>query len=523
MINKVALNTNNKSYANNNKSNASFKGLGDIVLSGIQVCERNPMLNVAVLDFSTAIIPRTAVESKTNAHAGFEAFRRESSGLLINCMIPGFVALGFGKLFNNHILGNKSDLSTCWAGNKTIDTLADVYNTTEGDCRTKVKESYKKILTDLNGIDGDKTKAFKDFAELDIENTAEKLTEQVFNPNNAGKEVDRIYQSVADTTHITENISLKNAEGKVTKIDGNLKSLFKDSQKFFKGIAKEGFTEKVQVTDYASKAKKLVGAKSIAALAVILPLAASMQYINRKITSKRSGEDGAPIYEDYAKKQTTEQEIYKEKFAPKTKSKDGLLLQKFISIGTMVGVALLSMMKKPSLANLKEMVQFKGQFPTMDQARAISTVTFASRMAVADDKNELAEATLRDVATFSSFYFLGDYAAKGTASLLEKKHGITLLNRPKTLPKDAGILKKIGNWVVNTSMKASDELATTKAKNLRGACQLANLGASLVLLGILIPLYGRHQTKVKHDRDKKFQSSMQNYAIDNNLAKQTIK
>ena len=522
MINKIALNTNNKSYAKNTKPNTSFKGIGDIVLSGIQVCERNPMLNVAVLDFSTAIIPRTAVESKTNAHAGFEAFRRESSGLLINCMIPGFIALGFGKLFNNHIMGQKSDLSSCWAGNKTIDTLADIYNKTEGDCRTKVKETYKKILSGLNGIDGTKERAFNEFG-LDIENTAEKLTEQVFNPKNAGKEVENIYKTVADTTHITENISLKDGAGKVTKLEGNLKSLFKDSQKFFKGIANEGITETSKVTEYASKAKRLVGAKSFAALAVILPLAASMQYINRKITSKRSGENGAPIYEDYAKKQSTEQEIYQEKFTIKTKNKDGLLKQKFISIGTMVGVALLSMMKKPTLSNLKEMMQFKGQFPTMDQARAISTVTFASRMAVADDKNELAEATLRDVATFSSFYFLGDYAAKGAASVLEKKHGITLLNRTKTLPKDAGILEKMGNWVVNTSMKASDELATKQAKNLRAACQLVNLGASLVLLGILIPLYGRHQTKVKHERDKKFQSAMQNYAIDNNLAMKTMK
>ena len=521
MINKVALNTNNKTYATDRSSNTSFKGVGDALLSAIQVCERNPMLNVAVLDFSTAIIPRTAVESKTNGHAGFEAFRRESSGLLINCMIPGFVALGFGKLFNNHIIGKKSDLSSCWAGTKTIDTLAGVYNSTEGDCRTKVKESYKKILTNLTGIDGKNEKMFKEISGLNIENTAEKLTEHVFNPKASGKELDSIYRSVADATSITEHISLKDAEGNVTKLDGNLKSLFKDSSKFFKGVAKEGLTENSKVMDYASKAKKLVGAKSLAALAVILPLAASMQYINRKITAKRSGEDGAPIYDDYAKKQTTEQEVYKEKFTPKTKNKDGLLRQKFISIGTMVGVALLSMMKKPSLSNLKEMMQFKGQFPTMDQARAISTVTFASRMAVADDKNELAEATLRDVATFSSFYFLGDYAAKATASLLEKKNNITLLNRTKELPKDAGILKKIGNWVVNTSMKSSDELATTKAKNLRGACQLANLGASLILLGILIPLYGRHQTKVKHERDKKFQNEMQNYAINNNLTMQS--
>ena len=59
--------------------------------------------------------------------------------------------------------------------------------------------------------------------------------------------------------------------------------------------------------------------------------------------------------------------------------------EKFISIGSMIGVSLLSMMKLPSM----RMLEFKGLFPTMDQARIISTTTFASRMAVADDKNEL--------------------------------------------------------------------------------------------------------------------------------------
>ena len=45
----------------------------------------------------------------------------------------------------------------------------------------------------------------------------------------------------------------------------------------------------------------------------------------------------------------------------------------------MIGTALLSMMKKPSM----NMLEFKGMFPTMDQARIISTATFASRMSAA--------------------------------------------------------------------------------------------------------------------------------------------
>lgn len=96
----------------------------------------------------------------------------------------------------------------------------------------------------------------------------------------------------------------------------------------------------------------------------------------------------------------------------------------------MWGVAALSMlMDRPSL----KMFQFKNIFPTMDQARIISAATFSSRLAAAEDKNELHENTIRDIATFSSFYFLGDYAAKGIATFLEKhnKDGIKLINRLK--------------------------------------------------------------------------------------------
>ena len=37
------------------------------------------------------------------------------------------------------------------------------------------------------------------------------------------------------------------------------------------------------------------------------------------------------------------------------------------------------------------------------------------------------------------------------------------------------------------------------ARNLRSACQVANLGVSLALLGIIVPLYTRHKTKKKHE------------------------
>lgn len=202
-----------------------------------------------------------------------------------------------------------------------------------------------------------------------------------------------------------------------------------------------------------------------------------------------SGKKGAPIYKDYKDAQQRE-------LNPNEKS--DLLKQKILSVGSMVGVALLSMMKMPSLS----MLQFKSKFPSMDQARIISTATFASRMMASEDKNELREATVRDIATFSSFYFLGDYAAKATASIIEKTNkDVKLLNRLK--PQGKNGLEKLWNWVKHTELKSSIEVATEQAKRMRSYCQLTNIGFSLLLLGILIPSYTRGKTDKKHEEEMK--------------------
>ena len=121
MINKVELGSVNSKHISapisqkRNLQQPSFTGGTNWALKAIQKCEESPMLNVAVLDLATAIIPRTIFETfigskqkdengndtgerKLNILGGFEALRREGSGLLINCIIPSFVVLGLAKI-----------------------------------------------------------------------------------------------------------------------------------------------------------------------------------------------------------------------------------------------------------------------------------------------------------------------------------------------------------------------------------------------------------------------------------------
>ena len=486
--------------------NPNFKaGPWDAILLGIQACENNPMVNVAVIDMFSAILPRTFVESMTNWFAGFEALRRESSGLIVNCLIPSVITLGVAKVLNNFIMPKGAKMAGCWADSELIERATDIYKNSNAE--DKVRESLKQILANSEGTHGKDKVLFKDIlTEAELEKYADDLKTLVDKEfekgTNLKKEVEKIAQEIAEKTHAYENITVK---GKKEVKASNVRTLLQDSIKFFKEYGK---ASNVSIEQFAKSSKKLVNSKSALGMLIVLPLAASMQYINRWITEKTSGVKGAPIYDDFGNEHNEE---------VRQKSKEGLMKQKFISIGTMFAVGLVSMMKMPSW----NMFQFKGIFPTMDQARIISTTTFASRMAAADDKNELAEATTRDIATFLSLYFLGDYAGKAAATVIEKKTGVMLLNDAKPIEKDANIFKRFWHWMKDVSIKSSEEVVSKtkealkgvkpteeqekqiakelkRAVNLRSACQIANIGVSLILLGLVIPIWTRSKTKKKH-------------------------
>ena len=510
MIQKLGLENLENKYTpqkgNNceNHQHPSFRGIGDGLITAVQLCEKYPMVNVSALDLSTAIIPRTIIETKeSNGHAGFEAFRRESSGLIVNCLIPSFIVMGVAKLLKRPIMGDfkKSSLVNTWANSDAINKIHKFYNEAGGSTqKERVFNTFRNQLSSLSGVDGFTHKEFADIFKIStdskgktvvgnkkIEKALNSLTDAVMSDKLDKKAVKNAYKAIIEETHIAENIKFKGDKG---YFSNNLESVCDDTVKLLRGVVKENITDTAKLSEYFSRAKKLVNWKSIGGLGLIIPLAISMQPINRWITHKTSGQKGAPIYKDFGK-QTEHREL-----TPKEKTE--LLSQKFVSVASMIGVCALSMfMDKPSL----KMFQFKGFFPTMDQARIISTATFASRMGAAEDVNELREATVRDIATFSSLYFLGDYVAKGIATLLEKmdsNKGVHLINRLGKPDKNANALKRFWYWAKHTSLKSSDELVTVKDKKLRTICQIGNIAFSLLALGVFIPLYTRAKTNRKH-------------------------
>lgn len=490
MIERIKITQTNNASAKQPQNKPQFRGgFADGVLGFIQTCEKHPMVNVTVLDVTTAIGPRSLFDTlKTNIYAGLESFRRESSGLIVNCLIPSFVVLGVAKTFENSIMGRKTKMGSCWANQNVIEKVAEYWKEADGKGEERAANTLKNMIKDIYGADRSTLKAFKD---ADIEPTVEELLKAM--KTQGGKDYRKVVENahtlLVNQTHASEHIKFKDVNGKY--FSEGLSSLFRDTPKILKEFIDNGIHDEKAITEFIGKSKKLINTKSVAGLAIILPLAASMQYINRWITKKTSGKDGAPIYKDFAEGQKVE-------MTPEEKK--SLAKQKVISIASMIGVGVLSMMKWPNMG----MFQFKGMFPSMDQARLISTATFASRMAAAEDENELREATLRDIATFSSFYFLGDYVAKGIATAIQKyKPEIELINvldKPKA---DANIIEKFVHWAKHTSLKSSDEVLNKAAKNARSACQIGNIAFSLIALGVLVPLIGRSKTDKNHEEKLK--------------------
>lgn len=479
----------------NKANNQSFKGsFLDLATKGLQMCDKYPMVGVALTDSVATDVPRTVFDLvKTGVPAAMETARREFSGLFANCLMPSFIVLGMAKLLNKNTLGGEFkgiNLSNSWANGESIDKFVQTFKnsmdvTSKTTTEDEIKTFFKNIFTGLNGRDGDRWVEFSStLGKEKLDEVSSLLTKAVFDNSGDKKALKNTLAQVStlitDTTHAGEILTY-DIDGK--RFGSNISELLRDSVDIAKKFTQDSVRHNLD--SFGQKAVKLVNRKSILGLAVILPIAMSVQSINRAITRHKYKQKGAPIYKDFEKGNT-----HKEMNA---KEKADFFSQKLACAASMVSIALLSMMKKPSL----QMFQFKGMFPTVDQCRWIATSTFVSRMFASEDPNELRESTVRDMASFSGLYFLGDYAAKAAATIIEKtKPDVKLLNRTGKSTKQSPLLNRVGDWIKNTYVKSFDEVLP-KDKNMRSVCQLASLGFSIISLGVLLPAYNRRVTEKK--------------------------
>ncbi len=523
-----------KNKKQNNQPQSSFTGGVDVAFNlldkGFKVLDKNAMIQVSFVDTVSTNIPRTLVDLKTGLAAAFETCRREFSGLFVNCLMPGLVVMGMAGLLPKAKELKNTGVVGSWANSDIIDKLKNVYKESQtSGAKDVTRDFVSRAIGSLEGLDGKTWVKYSQKANLpEYQEAIDKITSAV---SATGKNRKTLLKDAQ-----TKLVGLTKAEN-VLKFNGttqaNLEETLRDitdlGAKFNKAAE-----QNISIDKYSSLLKKFVNKKSLIGLAVVIGIAVSVQTINRAITRKQFKAEGAPIYKDFGKKDTTQKmdEKQKKKFTAK----------KIASAVGMYGIAALSMMKKPTLG----MFQFSNIFPTMDQCRWIAASTFASRMMGAEDENELRETTVRDLASFSGLYFLGDYVKKGVASAFEAlsktKTGakilgenVVLLNRRKevekpileaTAPLGKKVMtnikyrtKQLGNWIKNTDLKTAAEVSGTKTRNLRNLSRVADIAFSIIMLGVLLPKYNRSVTEKKVAAAKKLEE-MNKQAAMNYVAKQ---
>lgn len=540
----------------NNKRQESFKGAGaniafDLLDKGFQLLDKNAMIQVAFVDSVATDIPRTIVDLGTSLAAAFETARREFSGLIVNCLIPGVIVKGVAKVLPKDATLKGTDAVNSFANGAAIDRLSNVYKSVQttpaADC---TRDYVQKSLASLRGLDGT---AWVDFADSinkpEFQEAVDKITEAVSKKPSERKDLLSEAKSKIVGLTKTESI-LKFGDAPQSNLEETIRDIADMGSKFntVRKNTVENIAENIDeasakklineaVDKYSGSLKKLVNKKSIIGMAIVIAMAVSIQKINRAITRKQFKAEGAPIYKDFGKKQTHKKMTEEEKRTFKAEKAAG-------AVG-MVAMAAASMMKKPTLG----MFQFSNIFPTLDQCRWIASSTFASRMLAAEDRNELRESAVRDIASFAGLYFLGDYVKKGVASAFEAlsstKNGakmlgvdgkVVLLNRKKQIEKpvlEAGAsvfkkaanqvwyrLKQFGSWVKDTELKSALEVSGTQTRNLRNICRVADILFSVVMLGVLLPRYNRSVTEKKVAAAKK-QEELQRQASMKMLQKDT--
>lgn len=545
-----SINIQNRNSQNKEKAQ-NFKGAGvdmafNMLDKGFKLLDKNAMIQVAFVDSVATDIPRTLVDLKTGLAAALETMRREFSGLIVNCLIPGFIVKGVAKVLPKPAELAGTDVVNSWANGDVIGKLSGVFNEVQSSgAQDKTRAYVEKALTSLEGLDGKNWVKYADKASHpDFQAAVDTVTSAIGKTPKERKTLLKQAQSKIAGVTKAETILRFNGAPQAN-LEETLRDVVDMGSKFTKvkqttlstlgktadDVLTPEHTSKVTdaINKYSKSLNGIVNKKSIIGLGLVIALAVSVQKINRAITRKQFKTEGAPIYKDFGKKDTTQKMDENQKKA--------FFGKKLLAAGGMYGLAALSMMKKPSLG----MFQFSNIFPTLDQCRWIASSTFASRMLAAEDENELRESTVRDLASFAGLYFLGDYVKKGVASGIEAFSktnkgsellggNVVLLNRLKEVPKPqvdkgASLLKKattqvgfrakqFGNWIKNTELKGASEVANIKTRNLRNICRVADIAFSIVMLGILLPKYNRSVTEKKVAEAKKKEEMQKRAMLD---------
>ena len=299
-----------------NINNLTFRGPLDGTLTQIlRACDTNEMVNALGLDVGSMVIPRSYYDTKArNEFAGAETFFREISGTFINCISAGLFAQIISKIASKHVMKDIKTNPQSWFSNNSLATLKSAW-----DAGNKNVEGYlNTVFNNLSGQDGHGVNEYKNIDWEKIEWNDEKIWNRINWKN-------KKYQGIQDRLKTKEdfiktvsdfikdkniasddkqnvlsimdkrltnalqagrNVTVKIGEN---KLETTLWNVIRDTQDMARDIFANPNVDTEKAFQKIRKVNKIKGAGAIIGACL---LGLTNQFINRKITEKRTGKKG---------------------------------------------------------------------------------------------------------------------------------------------------------------------------------------------------------------------------------------
>ena len=517
----------------NNRKNVKFNGaLDGMITTTLRTLDTNPMANAVGIDLFAMVGPRTYVDTKErNKYAGAETFFREFTGTLIVCLSASLFAKGITKVANKLIKPHIKINPNSWFSKDSVTLLKTSWKKSKNNTRAFVSN----VLDGVSGRDGKKINEYKN---IDWENV-KWLDEQRWNNISwDNQKYSGIHHKLKSKEGITNAITELIEDKTITKKDRkqlltiigsrvvnalgvnnvgvkiedktlstNIPNLLRDTV----DMGKDVFTNKTITSNEAiDKINKINNIKSIGALSLASTLGLTNQYINRKITEKRTGTKGFVGDKNYNDNE-------KNKAQNKDNSKQ-LLAEKLIMSAGMAAMAL-GVMKVKSPKDFVKKLEFTGPVTSGNAIKTVYASTLIGRFMASDSQDELRETATRDYLGFLNWLVFGGFASKGVANLLDRKRE-NLFNEHREG-------KGVRHWLNDLSLKSHNEIASKGAdfakKNMwkLNLAHISGLAYSTVALGVLLPKLNIFITNRKQKNDRKIEqaNSLNDYKIYNAFSK----
>lgn len=517
---KVEINSNYQKHKQPN-----FKGpLDGLITQSLITIDTNPMVNAALVDVFSMVIPRTYVDTKErNKYAGAETLFRELTGTFIVCLSSGIFAKGISHLYNKFVEPNTKVNPNSWVSNNSLNLLHESWN------KHKNSEKYvEDILSNISGVNGEKVATWKDinwentelyddkkwdnfsWNDKKFNNIHEKLKNketivktfgEIIDSNTDSKDAKQILHilehRITNALQVNNSINLPKTQKEIElnpkekTFSTSLHNLLRDTYDLGKNV----FTNKAINTESAiNKLTKMNKVKTLGALSVASTLGLTNQYVNRLITKKRTGTDAFVGEVEYEKVKSGE---FKGQNSDKKENKGRLVALKLLASAGIIGLAA-GVMKIRNPKDFVKKLEFTSVITSGNAIKTVYTATLVGRFLAAKNETELRESATRDYLGFLNWLVLGSFAAKGVANLLDKDR--------KNLFNINGEQGGIRNWLNNLSLKSHSEIASKGSefakKNIwkLNIAHASGLAYSTVALGVLLPMLNIAITKHKHKK-----------------------